>query len=57
LRDESGHRSGRITTHNSAAELANLIDAANKVCDAWSRKNFHTRDPEKQAPAAAAASA
>jgi integrase len=30
--DLLGHRSGRITTHYSAAELANLIDAANKVC-------------------------
>jgi integrase len=36
--DLLGHRSGRITTHYSAAELANLIDAANKVCDAGSRK-------------------
>jgi len=26
-------RSGRITTHYSAAELQNLITAANKVCD------------------------
>ena len=31
--DLLGHRSGRITTHYSAAELANLIDAANKVCE------------------------
>ena len=36
--DLPGHRSGRITTHYSAAELANLIEAANKVCDAGSRK-------------------
>lgn len=28
-----GHRSGRITTHYSSAELRNLWDAANKVCD------------------------
>jgi len=28
-----GHRSGRITTHYSAAELSSLIEAANKVCD------------------------
>lgn len=27
-----GHRSGRIRTHYSGAELANLIVAANKVC-------------------------
>ena len=30
--DLLGHRSGRITTHYSAAELSNLIKAANKVC-------------------------
>ncbi len=28
-----GHKSGRITTHYSAAELHNLIEAANKVCN------------------------
>jgi integrase len=31
--DLLGHRSGRITTHYSAAELAKLIEAANRVCD------------------------
>ena len=31
--DLLGHRSGRITTHCSAAELSRLIDAANSVCD------------------------
>jgi len=31
--DLLGHKSGRITTHYSAAELANLINAANKVCE------------------------
>jgi len=30
--DLLGHRSGRITTHYSAAELSNLITAANTVC-------------------------
>lgn len=30
--DLLGHRSGRITTHYSAAELHNLLEAANKVC-------------------------
>jgi integrase len=30
--DLLGHRSARITTHYSAAELKNLLDAANKVC-------------------------
>ncbi len=31
--DLLGHKSGRITTHYSAAELQNLIESANKVCD------------------------
>jgi integrase len=31
--DLLGHRFGRITTHYSAAELANLIEAANRVCE------------------------
>jgi integrase len=31
--DLLGHRSGRMTTHYSAAELTKLIDAANKVCE------------------------
>ena len=36
--DLLGHRSGRITTHYSQAELGNLIAAAEKVCgDAQSR--------------------
>ena len=30
--DLLGHKSGRITTHYSAAGLQNLIQAANKVC-------------------------
>jgi integrase len=30
--DLLGHRSGRITTHYSAAELSRLIEAANNVC-------------------------
>lgn len=37
--DLLGHRSGRITTHYSAAELGNLIDAANRVCEKNSRKS------------------
>ena len=28
-----GHRSGRMTTHYSAAELTKLIEAANRVCE------------------------
>ena len=31
--DLLGHRSGRMTTHYSAAELSRLIDAANTVCE------------------------
>jgi integrase len=31
--DLLGHRSGRITTHYSSAEVSKLIEAANKVCD------------------------
>ena len=30
--DLLGHRSGRITTHYSQAELTNLIEAADNVC-------------------------
>ncbi len=30
--DLLGHKSGRITTHYSAAELINLYEAASKVC-------------------------
>lgn len=37
--DLLGHKSGRITTHYSAAELQNLIDAANRVCEQKSRKS------------------
>ena len=36
--DLLGHVSGRITTHYSAAELARLLDAANKVCETDERK-------------------
>ena len=31
--DLLGHRSGRMTTHYSAAELTQLIEAANRVCE------------------------
>ena len=31
--DLLGHRSGRITTHYSAAELSKLIEAADRVCE------------------------
>ena len=31
--DLLGHKSGRITTHYSAAEIGNLVNAANKICN------------------------
>ena len=37
--DLLGHRSGRITSHYSAAELTNLIRAANQVVGQGSRKS------------------
>jgi hypothetical protein len=36
--DLLGHRSGRITTHYSQAELTILIEASEKVCDTEPRK-------------------
>lgn len=36
--DLLGHRSARITTHHSAAELFKLIEAANRVCEAGERQ-------------------
>jgi hypothetical protein len=36
--DLLGHKSGRMTTHYSAAELENLLQAANRVCGTESRK-------------------
>ena len=36
--DLLGHRSGRITTHYSAAELSRLIEAANRICEADDRQ-------------------
>jgi integrase len=38
--DLLGHRSGRITTHYSSAELQNLFEAANRVCEAQKRGGF-----------------
>ncbi len=40
--DLLGHRSGRITTHYSAAELGNLIEAANRVCEGGPAKVPHS---------------
>jgi integrase len=37
--DLLGHKSGRITTHYSKAEIANLIAAANAVCEEQSGKS------------------
>jgi integrase len=37
--DLLGHKSGRVTTHYSQAELGNLIAAANKICGDQSRKS------------------
>lgn len=37
--DLLGHRSGKITTHYSAAELEGLLEAANRVCETESRKS------------------
>lgn len=37
--DLLGHKSGRITTHYSAAELGSLIAAAEKACETGSRKS------------------
>ena len=37
--DLLGHKSGRITTHYSGAELQSLIEAADKVCGDNSRKS------------------
>lgn len=34
--DLLGHKSGRITTHYSAAKIGNLVAAANKVCETQS---------------------
>jgi integrase len=36
--DLLGHRSGRITTHYSAAELSRLLESANLVCDQDGRR-------------------
>jgi hypothetical protein len=37
--DLLGHKSARMTTHYSAAELSNLIEAAEKTCRLGSRKS------------------
>ena len=55
--DLLGHRSGRITTHYSTAELQNLLEAANRVCEEKSRKSPALTILKRRAPAATAASA
>ena len=55
--DLLGHRSGRITTHYSTAELQNLLEAANRVCEEKSRNSSALTILKRQAPAATAASA
>jgi hypothetical protein len=37
--DLLGHKSARVTTHYSSAEIGNLIEAANKVGGTGSRKS------------------
>lgn len=37
--DLLGHKTGKITTHYSGAELESLIEAANSVCETKSRKS------------------
>ena len=44
--DLLGHRSGRITTHYSAAELTNLIEAANRACAEGVPQKSRTGDAE-----------
>ena len=34
-----GHKSSHVTTHYSAADVSNLISAAEKICDLGSRKS------------------
>jgi len=36
--DLLGHRSARITTHYSAAEVSKLIEAANRACESDRRQ-------------------
>lgn len=49
--DLLGHKSGRITTHYSAAELANLICAANKACDSVNQLIVLKREQINATPA------
>lgn len=57
--DLLGHRSGRITTHYSAAELSRLIDASNSIVDRGGTKpelvvlRGAILDPSRKTPASA----
>jgi hypothetical protein len=55
--DLLGHRSGRITTHYSAAELGSLLEAANRVCEGGVHKMPTLVMLKKRALTAVAASA
>ncbi len=48
--DLLGHKSGRITTHYSEAELEQLIASSNKVCSEESRKSPALVILKKQTP-------
>jgi Phage integrase family len=45
--DLLGHKSGRMTTHYSAAELSNLIEAAEKACQVGPAKSRSGRAKTK----------
>ncbi len=45
--DLLGHKSGRITTHYSQAELSNLIAAAEEVCETESRNRMASPSCER----------
>jgi integrase len=46
--DLLGHKSGRITTHYSQSELANLIAAADKICAIDSRDHMASPEVERR---------
>jgi hypothetical protein len=46
--DLLGYKAGRITTHYSMAEIANLISAAIAVCEEQSRKSHALVIPKKK---------
>lgn len=49
--DLLGHKSGRITTHYSAAELENLVVAANRVCELYESSTLIvTADKKSNSP-------